>query len=58
MTNQYIKNTNGRGVLLANTAPLTELKEKESLHQTIASLKTQIDMLAQRLDRLESQKKD
>jgi ubiquinone biosynthesis protein UbiJ len=58
MSNQYIKNTNGRGVLLGNTALLTELKEKESLHQTIASLKTKIDMLEQRLDRLESQKKD
>ena len=58
MSNQYIKNINGRGVLLGNTALLTELKEKESLHQTIASLKTQIDILAQRLDRLESQKKD
>ena len=58
MSNQYIKNTNGVGVLLGNTALLTELKEKESLHQTIASLKTQIDMLEQRLDRLESQKKD
>ena len=58
MSNQYIKNTNGVGVLLGNTALLTELKEKESLHQTIASLKTQIDILEQRLDRLESQKKD
>jgi len=58
MSNQYIKNTNGRGVLLANTAPLTELKEKECLHQTIAALKTKIDMLEQRLDRLESQEKD
>ena len=58
MSNQYIKNTNGRGVLLANTAPLMELKEKECLHQTIAALKTKIDMLEQRLDRLESQKKD
>lgn len=58
MSNQYIKNTNGRGVLLANTAPLMELKEKECLHQTIAALKTKIDMLEQRLDRLESQEKD
>jgi len=58
MSNQYIKNTNGRGVLLANTAALTELKEKECLHQTIAALKTKIDMLEQRLDRLESQEKD
>jgi hypothetical protein len=58
MSNQYIKNTNGRGVLLANTAPLIQLKEKESLHQTIASLKNQIDILTQRLDRLESQEKE
>jgi len=58
MSNPYIKNTNGRGVLLANTAALTELKEKECLHQTIAALKTKIDMLEQRLDRLESQEKD
>ena len=58
MSNQYIKNTNGVCVLLGNTALLTEMKEKESLQQTIASLKTQIDMLEQRLDRLESQKKD
>ena len=44
--------------MLANTAPLTELKEKECLHQTITALKTKIDMLEQRLDRLESQEKD
>jgi hypothetical protein len=58
MNNKYIKNTNGRGVLLGDMAPLIELKEKESMLHMIASLKTQIDMLAQRLDRLESQKKD
>lgn len=44
--------------MLANTAPLIQLKEKESLHQTIASLKNQIDILTQRLDRLESQEKE
>ena len=52
----YIKNSTGRGVLLANSNIIAAAKEKEALQKAIASLQTQIDRLQERILELEKQK--
>lgn len=58
MSVKYVKNTNGRGVLLGDMKALAVLSEKEVLQQTIRSLQAQIDNLQERIARLESGKKE
>jgi len=58
MSVRYVKNSNGRGLLLGDPKLLAELSEKEALQRTIHSLQTQIDNLQERLSRLENGKKE
>ena len=58
MSVKYVKNANGRGVLLGDMKALVALSEKESLQQTIKSLQAQIDNLQERIARLENGKKE
>jgi hypothetical protein len=58
MIGKYIKNTNGRGVVLGDSNILSQIREKEALRETIKGLQSQIDTLNERLLRLEAHKKD
>jgi len=58
MSLKYVKNSSGRGVLLADMKALAALSEKEVLQQTIKSLQAQIDNLQERISLLESGKKE
>jgi predicted nuclease with TOPRIM domain len=58
MIGKYIKNANGRGVVLGNSNILSQIREKEALRETIKGLQSQIDTLNERLLRLEAHKKD
>jgi hypothetical protein len=58
MIGKYIKNTNGRGVVLGDSNILSQIREKEALRETIRGLQSQIDTLNERLLRLEAHKKD
>jgi hypothetical protein len=58
MIGKYIKNANGRGVLLGDSNILSQIREKEALRETIKGLQSQIDTLNERLLRLEAHKKD
>jgi len=58
MSVKYVKNSNGRGLLLGDTKALAVLSEKEALQQTLRALQTQIDNLQERIARLENGKKD
>jgi hypothetical protein len=58
MIGKYIKNTNGRGVVLGDSNILSQIREKEVLRETIKGLQSQIDTLNERLLRLEAHKKD
>jgi len=58
MIGKYIKNANGRGVVLGDSNILSQIREKEALRATIKGLQSQIDTLNERLLRLEAHKKD
>ena len=58
MIGKYIKNINGRGVVLGDSNILSQIREKEALRETIKGLQSQIDTLNERLLRLEAHKKD
>jgi hypothetical protein len=58
MIGKYIKNANGRGVVLGDSNILSQIREKEALRETIKGLQSQIDTLNERLLRLEAHKKD
>jgi hypothetical protein len=58
MIGKYIKNANGRGVVLGDSNILSQIREKEVLRETIKGLQSQIDTLNERLLRLEAHKKD
>jgi hypothetical protein len=58
MIGKYIKNANGRGVVLGDSNILSQIREKEVLQETIKGLQSQIDTLNERLLRLEAHKKD
>lgn len=58
MSVRYVKNSNGRGVLLGDQKALAALSEKDALQKTVASLQAQIDSLQERLSRLENGKKE
>jgi predicted nuclease with TOPRIM domain len=58
MIGKYIKNANGRGVVLSDSNILSQIREKEALRETIKGLQSQIDTLNERLLRLEAHKKD
>ena len=53
-----MKNSSGRGVLLADRTALAALSEKEALLNTVKSLQAQIDNLQERIARLENGKKE
>jgi hypothetical protein len=58
MIGKYIKNANGRGVVLGDSNILSQIREKEALRETIKGLQSQIDTLNERLLRLEAHTKD
>ena len=58
MSVKYVKNSSGRGVLLADRTALAALSEKEALLNTVKSLQAQIDNLQERIARLENGKKE
>ncbi|MFM8268738.1 MAG: hypothetical protein ACKN9V_01000 [Pseudomonadota bacterium] len=58
MKPKYVKTSDGRGVLLNDLNIINAAKEKEELYTAIQTLKTQIDMLQQRISNLEQTQKD
>jgi len=58
MSVKYVKNSSGRGVVLADRTALAALSEKEALLNTVKSLQAQIDNLQERMARLENGKKE
>jgi len=58
MNNQYIKNSKGGGVLLADTTVLDAAQEKKILQTTIVWLQQQIDILRVQIKQLQENKKD
>lgn len=58
MSVRYVKNSNGRGVVLGDSKVLIEFSEKEALIKTIKSLQEQIDTLSQRISKLETPNKE
>lgn len=58
MSLRYVKNTTGRGVILADRIALASISEKEALQQTIKHLQSRIDTLENRIAVLEKGKKE
>lgn len=58
MSRKYVKNTSGRGVLLADRVALAALSEKEALQHTINALQSRIDTLEDRIAVLEKGKRE
>lgn len=58
MIGKYVKNSDGRGVILGDSSVIRQIREKEELQAQIHSLQNQIDTLEQRLLRLEQHHKD
>lgn len=58
MSVRYVKNSNGRGVVLGDSKVLVEFSEKETLLKTVKSLQEQIDTLNERIARLERDNKE
>jgi len=58
MSVKYVKNPEGRGVLLRDTRAIADLNEKNGVQSRLTALQDQIDKLQERIARLESKHKD
>lgn len=58
MTPKYVKNSDGRGVILNDLNIINAAKQKEDLLNAIRTLQNQIDKLQDRIATLEQSQKD